>query len=77
MLCRVYWRNFKTGGLDSCIAKSLDVMNGETHPNGLAGWRAGVHREVSALCRLAGVQGVPGFRDLVTEPDGTMHIIMG
>lgn len=58
------------------MAKTLDVMRGEAHPGGSAGKTADAVREVAALCCMAGVPGVPGFRDFVTEVDGTMHIIL-
>lgn len=77
MHCRVYWHNSNTGKLEVLVSKSFSVVRGETDPDALSGRQANIFREGAALRCLAGVPGVPEFRDLVTEPDGTMHIIMG
>jgi hypothetical protein len=74
--CRVSWYNPATGGLEECVVKSLKVDQALSHPDGWAGWTADALREVSALRLVTGVPGVAGFRQMVTEENGAMHLIL-
>ncbi len=57
-------------------AKSLDMTKVTSHSGGQAGWDAAVQREVDALQWLAAVPGVVRFREMITEPNGAVHLIM-
>jgi hypothetical protein len=62
--------------LEVYAAKSVDMTKVESHSGGRAGWEAAVQREVDALQLLASVPGVVRFREMVTEPNGALHLIM-
>ncbi len=46
------------------------------HSGGIDGWRADAFHEVDALRRVAGVSGVVGYRDIIEERTGAIHIIL-
>ncbi len=73
---RVYYQHPATGDLVVCVTKSVKLDRAATHPGGLAAWQADAMKEVKALKILAGVAGVVGFRDVITGPDGALHIIL-
>jgi hypothetical protein len=59
-----------------CIAKSLNMRKAALHCGGLTSWQEDVSREVAALKCVAGVPGVVGLREVVTEPNGAVHLIL-
>ncbi len=65
-----------TGELEVFVAKSLYLTKAATHDDGWAGYEADALREVAALRRVAGVPGVVEYRNMITEPDGAIHIIL-
>ncbi len=73
---RVYWYNANTGELDVCVTKSLKTERAAARPDGWEDYRENAVREVDALRKVAGVPGVPGYRDIITEPSGAIHIIL-
>ncbi len=77
MCCRVYRPNATNGELEFCLAKSFDVRRIETHDGGFAGWQADAFREATALRHVAGTAGVAELWDVITLPDGSIHLIMG
>jgi hypothetical protein len=76
MRCRVFWENPETGELELYATKSLDMSKAETHEGGREGWDADIAREVAALHHVAGVPGVVGFREMITDADGGVHLIL-
>jgi hypothetical protein len=74
--CRVSWYNPLTRELQECVVKSLKLDKSLTHPRGREGWEADAVREATALLRMAGVPGVVGFRRLVRDADGGIHLIL-
>jgi hypothetical protein len=74
--CRVFWRDPETGELVAYAAKSFDMATAAMKSSGRAGWEAAVQREVDGLKCVAGVPGVVAVRELLTEPNGAVHLIM-
>jgi hypothetical protein len=74
--CRVYWYNQDTGGLERCVTKSLKAERAAKHSDGWKGLEPDAYREVDALIKVAGVPGVPGYRDIIIERSGAIHIIL-
>jgi hypothetical protein len=77
MPCRVYWLNPVTEEMELCVVKSLKISEALRHPDGWAGYHKDALREVTGMCRVAGVQGVAEFRDIIVEPSGAIHLILG
>ncbi len=44
--------------------------------DGWKGFEADAFREVDALHKVAGLEGVVGYRDIIFEPSGPIHIIL-
>jgi hypothetical protein len=74
--CSVYWYNLVTKQLELVVVKSPYLPDASPHADGRANWHADALPEVAALGKLAGVPGVVGFRQMVTGPDGALHIIL-
>jgi hypothetical protein len=73
---QVFWYNSETDELVPCATKSLKVEMAAEHSGGVDGWRADAFHEVEALRRVAGVSGVVGYRDIIEERTGAIHIIL-
>jgi hypothetical protein len=55
---RVYWLNPVTEERELCAVKSLKTSEASTHSDGWAGYHEDAVREVAAMRRVAGLQGV-------------------
>jgi hypothetical protein len=74
--CRVYFHNRDTGGLELSVTKSFKAEGAAKRSDGWKGLQAEALLEVDALVKVAGVPGVPGYRDIIIERSGAIHIIL-
>jgi hypothetical protein len=72
----VFWYNPATRGLEVYAAKSLDLNADEMDADAWEHYRENASAEVAALRRVSGLPGVVGYRDVIEEPTGKLHIIM-